>query len=527
MTTSRDPGRAKPRPQARQAGARHGRWMVMGWMACTLLALPATAGAQAAAAAASAPPASAAPAPRPARPATQHQDALRLLSVWLEAQRAYDNVPAVSAAVVIDQQVVWRRGFGHLDAARSVPAAPDSIYSICSISKLFTSVALMQLWEQGRFSLDDDITRLVPEAAIQRSDPDSGPISLRLLLSHAAGLPREADASYWNGPDFSFPDRATLLARLRGQQTLERSGWHHQYSNLGMALLGEAVAAAAGRPYTEQVQQALLAPLQMHDTRPLLPSQGVGQRLATGFGARQRDGSRPALPPFDTRGLVAAAGYTSTVDDLARFSAWQMRLLKNGGQELLKVATLREMQRVQWTDPDGGNTWGLGFGVNREGPNTVVGHGGWCPGFRSQWSLMPQQQLAVASMVNVGGADGIVPYGRQIRQLMLKGLKLPVAPTGAGAPRLEDYAGRYGSQPWASERVIVPWGDRLATLNLPSTDPANELQLLKPEGPDRFRAYRKDDTPAEVVQFERDASGRVSGYRARSQWTPRLGPLPE
>jgi CubicO group peptidase (beta-lactamase class C family) len=433
-------------------------------------------------------------------------------------------VPAVSAAVVIGQAVVWRRGHGSIDLAQRVPAAPDSIYSICSISKLLTAVAMMQLWEQGKLSLDDDVARWVPDFAIRRHDVDSGPITLRALLSHSAGLPREADAPYWNAPAYAFPDRGTLYQRLREQTTVDRVGNRFQYSNLGMAVLGDVVAAVSGQPYEDYVQQQVLAPLKMADTRPRLP---VGDaRLATGFGARQRDAGRSPLPPFDARALAAAAGYSSTVDDLAQFARWQFRLLKDGGRELLKVSTLREMQRVQWTDPDGKNTWGLGFAVSRDGAHTVVSHAGWCPGYRSAIALMPQQQLAVVSMVNSGDAAGVAPYARQIRQLMVKGLTLPVAVPGPDKPVLADYAGRYASQPWSSELVVLPWGEQLAMLGLPSTDPAGEMELLKPSGRDRFRFVRADGSLGAELVFERDAQGVVSGYRQWSQRSARLSPLP-
>ena len=71
-----------------------------------------------------------------------------------------------------------------------------------------------------------------------------------------------------------------------------------------------------------------------------------GPRMAQGFGALRRDGTRQALPPYDARALAPAAGFSSTAEDLARFAAWNFRLRKNGGRELLHVATLREMQRV-------------------------------------------------------------------------------------------------------------------------------------------------------------------------------------
>ena len=126
----------------------------------------------------------------PPKPPTVPTDALRLLDLWFDAQRDYERQPGISAGVVVGQQLVWKKGYGHLDAAGKVPAGADTIYSICSISKLFTSVAVMQLWEAGKLSLDDDVAKHVPDFAVQRSHADSGPITLRSLLTHSSGLPR-------------------------------------------------------------------------------------------------------------------------------------------------------------------------------------------------------------------------------------------------------------------------------------------------------------------------------------------------
>ena len=77
-----------------------------------------------------------------------------------------------------------------------------------------------------------------------------------------------------------------------------------------------------------------------------------GQRLAVGYSALKRDGTRDRLKPFDTKGITPAASYTSTVEDLAKFASWQFRLLHTGKEDVLKASTLREMQRVQFLDPN-------------------------------------------------------------------------------------------------------------------------------------------------------------------------------
>ncbi len=458
----------------------------------------------------------------PAAPQTQFQDALRLTELWLEAQARFDRVPALSAGVVVGRELVWKKGFGTIDARSQVVAAADTIYSICSISKLFTSVAVMQLWEAGKLSLDDDIGKLLPAFALQRTDADSGPITVRSLLTHSSGLPREADFGYWLPPGFSFPSRAELIRSLGGQQTFMRTSDHHQYSNLAMALLGEVVANVSGTSYEDYVQREILAPLKLADTRPLMPMDLYGTRLAQGFGAIKRDGTRDLLKPFDTRGMAPAAGFTSTVEDLARFASWQFRLRKSGGREVLKVATLRDMHRVQWVDEDGKNGWGLGFAVSRDGANTVVGHTGVCPGYLTAIGLALNDEVAVIAMANANDNRSLGRYTRPMRQLMLKGLKLPLAPRTPGEPGLESLAGRYASQPFDSEWIVVPWGAGLVSLSLPTDDPAGTLQVLKRVGKDSFREVRDDGSLGEELLFQRDASGQVSGVKLWSHVLPRL-----
>src|SRR5262249_1331270 len=153
--------------------------------------------------------------PRPSVP-----QALNLLKVWLDAQRAYGQIPAISAGVVYDQQLVWSDGFGYADLVRKTPATPNTIYSICSISKLFTSIAVMQLRDGGKLRLDDPVERHLSWFKIKRSDPRAPEITIEGLLTHSSGPPREADFPYWTGPDFVFPSHDQIIQRLSNQETL-------------------------------------------------------------------------------------------------------------------------------------------------------------------------------------------------------------------------------------------------------------------------------------------------------------------
>lgn len=449
--------------------------------------------------------------------------AIELLKVWLEAQRAYDEIPGISAAVVHDQAVLWKGGFGSRDRQGQAPAAADTIYSICSISKLFTSVAIMQLRDAGKLRLDDPVSKHLSWFKIKNTAPQAGDATIEGLLTHASGLPRESDHPYWTGPEFSFPTREEIQSRIEAQETLYPSQTYHQYSNLGLTLAGEIVQAASGMPYDQYVRSRILEPLGLKSTTSEMPEHERGKRLATGYSAIQRSGSRQPVPFFVTRGVAPAAGFASTVEDLARFAAWQFRLLEKGGTEILNANTLREMHRVHWVDPDFETTWGLGFAVSRVDGNTFVGHGGSCPGFRTQLLLKPDRKVATVFMANALGVNSS-QWAQKMYEIVAPSI---VAATKADEkpkttdPELTRYLGTYGSS-FGGEYAVVRWEDTIALLALPTMEPVKSLTKLKKVGEHRFRRVRKDDNLGDEIVFDVDAGGKPTRFRMHSNYYPRV-----
>ena len=129
-----------------------------------------------------------------------YSDALTLLDRWLESGRAYKHLPGLSVSITKDQELLWSKAYGLSNIANKVPTTPGTIYSICSISKLFTAIAIMQLYDEGKLRLDDPIESILTDFKLRQQFKDSGPITIRSLLTHSSGLPRESDYPYWTGP---------------------------------------------------------------------------------------------------------------------------------------------------------------------------------------------------------------------------------------------------------------------------------------------------------------------------------------
>jgi hypothetical protein len=153
---------------------------------------------------------------------------------------------------------------------------------------------------------------------------------------------------------------------------------------------------------------------------------------------------------------------------------------------VLRAATLREMTRIQWTDPDGKSTWGLGYSVTRTGNHLFVGHGGRCPGYRTHLTTLPQMDLG--AVVALGSGDD---PGLPARRTLELAQKTPT-PARDAAPLLGDYTGRYEPKVGGGEISVQPCGSDLVALPLPAENPAETMEVWRHVGGDRFRIVRQD-----------------------------------
>jgi len=447
--------------------------------------------------------------------------AIAAIDAWIEGVLIYDKVPGISVGIVHDQDLIWSNGYGYSNVAQKRVADADTLYSICSISKLFTSIGIMQLRDADQLRLRDSVNQHLEWFDIKQAYASSGPMTIESLLTHSSGLPRESDYPYWNGPDFPFPSREEMIERLKTQQTLYPAQHHFQYSNLALSLAGEIIQARSGQKYQEYVQEHILDPLGLTSTRTYYPERMHGHELAIGYTGMHRDGARDPVEPFFTRGITPAAGFTSSVNDLSRFASWQFRLLGNGGEEVLKANTLREMHRVHWIDPDWNTTWGLGFSVRRVDDTTIVGHGGGCPGYITRFAMIPSHKIAVVVLTNAG--DG---PARRVAQNVLKTIRPALKKAATPSTREEQdfsmYEGNFDSWPWGGEVAIRQWGESLVAITIPSDDLSEAMTKLRHVSGHEFVRLTDDDEPREAWVFEMGDGNRAERILQHSSYSNRI-----
>ena len=457
----------------------------------------------------------------------QVQEAIKLLETWLEAQKDYSQLPGLSMAVVHDQELLWSGGYGFSNPKEQMVSSDNSIHSICSISKLFTAIALMQLRDQGKLRLDDPVSKHLSWYKIKNTFPKMGIATIENILTHSSGLPRESDYNYWTGPDFPFPPSEKIIKKLPEQNTLYPADKYFQYSNLGLTLAGEVVSSVSGRAFDAYVKDNILIPLKMSDTRTFMPKSLFGKQLAIGHEARNRSGERPAVPLFNAEGIGPAAGFSSTVLDLAKFASWQFRVL-DGKNELIKSNTLREMQRVHFLDEDWSPAWGLGFSIWKNDSKKFVGHGGSCPGYRSQLLLQPDRKISTIFMTNASGVNSRM-YAQKAYEIFEAAISSAVNNKKPKTlnNRFKKFLGHYSEAPWGGESIVVSWEGELAIINMPTESPLDLTKIRHISG-NKFKRIRNTKDPkhlevlGEDIIFEANRSGNIVALWQHSNYKKKI-----
>ena len=156
----------------------------------------------------------------------QHSEvaaALKVLDAWIAATAATREQPGLSVGIVHDQDLIWAKGYGFADLQKKIPATPATLYRIASISKLFTSTAIMQLRDSDKLQLDDRVSKHLSWFKLRHTHP--GPeITIRHLITHTSGLPREAGGTNWSDLDLSHARRDDPPAGRAGNGLSRRDG---------------------------------------------------------------------------------------------------------------------------------------------------------------------------------------------------------------------------------------------------------------------------------------------------------------
>jgi len=319
------------------------------------------------------------------------------------------NIPSLAYGVVLDGQLIYANGLGLANVEQQISANPQSLFRTASLSKNFTAIAIFQLRDANKLSLDDPVERYLPAMKnVRYFTSDSPKITIRHLLNHRGGLPKDGA---W--ADVKLADTDLQFQQLIdvGVSLANVPGTINQYSGLGYALLGKIVEKVSGMPFAQYTQQHILKPLGMQ--RSVWEySNANPKQLATGY--KWRNNQHYPIPLAHHGAFGAIGGLLSSVEDFSLFAklhldAWPARSGDDNG--ILKRSSLREMHvpgPITNVSTSGDclfvrtYRYGLGWQQACDGIPYIYHHGG-LPGFSANWTMSPQHGLAIISFSNRGG----------------------------------------------------------------------------------------------------------------------------
>lgn len=326
---------------------------------------------------------------------TSDRIAERKADLYLRKVMEDSHMPGASLAVLREGKIVTLKNYGFADLEHSIPVTGRSVFQICSITKPFTAMGVMLLWQDGKLSIDDPIIKYLPHFSSSAKD-----VTIRQLLSHTSGI-RDYDlrpeTEGEKCVDNTLPD---LEKWFRTLDLISPPGEKWAYQNTGYALLGRLIQKVSGKSYGEFLKERIFDPLAMSDTR-MLSYESVIARRAKGYAFE--NGKFVNGVHIDPEVEFASGGLVSTTTDLAKLDAALFT------DKLLRATTLKEMwSHALFKDGSPVNSYGLGFGVTPYKGRSRVGHTGGCPGFATAYQRFSDDMISVILLTNGDQESGLI-----------------------------------------------------------------------------------------------------------------------
>jgi serine beta-lactamase-like protein LACTB len=344
----------------------------------------------------------------PIRLAAQNQvgllpDKLKKVEAVISSEMSRQKIPAVSVAIVTNNQLQWSNGYGLADLENFVPAKASTAYRLASVSKPITAVAAMQLAERNKLNLDAPVQKYCPAFPQKQWT-----ITPRQLLAHISGI------RHYKSVDEAFSTRhygslVEALEIFKNDPLLFEPGTKFSYSTFGYVLLGCVIEGASGMRYADYIRENIsnpagIANLRVDDVYAIIPNRAQGY-------SKTESGDSQNSAIVDNSNKIPGGGLSSTVEDLAKFAL----ALQTG--KLLKEETLKQMWTPQRTR-DGQATGGtLGWALTERNGQREIWHDGGQARVSTILYMLPDRGFAVAIMTNLEDVN-MPDFARQIADAM-------------------------------------------------------------------------------------------------------------
>ena len=317
------------------------------------------------------------------------------VSQVLTAAMRDHQVPGASIAVIDDYRIAWAEGFGVAAVGVDRPVTPTTLFQAASISKPVAAIGALKLVELGRLQLDEDVNARLTAWRIPASPLTLGrPVTLRLLLSHSAGMTVHGFDGY--DRTAAVPTLVQVLsgvapANSRPVLIDQKPGYGFRYSGGGYSVVQQLIIDVTAQPFADYMRQHVLEPLDMKQSRYEQP---LDERSISQAALGHRKNQTPVPGGIHVHPELAAAGLWTTPSDLATLAIEVANTAVGRPGRVLSGATVSEMLKLQ------NDKVGLGFFIRGQGRGQSFGHDGANDGYRCELIMLPATGQGLALMTN-------------------------------------------------------------------------------------------------------------------------------
>jgi CubicO group peptidase (beta-lactamase class C family) len=428
---------------------------------------------------------------------------LERLEGELEKARVEHHVPGMAIAVVKNGEVVLARGFGLSDLEHRTPATDETVFSIGSSTKAFTSTMVGMLVDEGKLNWDDPIDKYVPELKLPVDNAgEPANATLRDAMSHRTGFTRMS--LLWVGGAVDTPE---MFTRASTAEPWAKYRKEFLYNNVVYASAGEASARVAKMAWPQLLQERLLKPLHMDGTTADQDAAKNNPKRAQGY--RWEDATEKFLPlPMRPIPAAAPAGAIySNAQDMAKWVQFQLAGGKVDGKPLISAASLKETRTAQMQMAPS-MAYGLGWMLGVQDGKPIVHHGGNIDGYSAMVAMMPEDDVGFALLTNTSST----PLQNAALGIVFTAMTAPLDDGKAakgGAENFDRYLGKFVANfgPFKDADLTVTAKDGKLFVDVPG-----QMNFeVKPPGKDGRRSFAITDQIA--VSFDEDEAGKVVALR--------------
>ncbi|WP_041632861.1 serine hydrolase domain-containing protein [Maribacter sp. HTCC2170] len=351
------------------------------------------------------------------------------------------KIPGIAYGIVVDDSLVIASATGLSQIKNNIAASTSTSFRIASMSKSFTAMAILKLRDEQKLSLNDPVSKYIPELGkLEYLTEDSPLIDIENLLTMTAGFPED---NPWGDRQLALSDEAFIDLISKGLSISKVSSSQFEYSNTGYAMLGKIITSISGIPYQEYIKKHIFLPLGMNNT--FWEYSNVPQeQLAIGY--RWEDETWKKEPMLHDGAYGAMGGLITSIEDFNKYvsfhlSAWPARSDDDTGP--IKRSSLREMHTPQFNFLNSWNKdwdnkscasmigYGFGLGISMDCKRRKrISHGGALPGFGSNYAFFPEYGIGIMAFGNLTYTTPI-PYDTIEKMLFekldLQSRKLPAS----------------------------------------------------------------------------------------------------